>query len=91
MHSSNSRYFFSSSITDIKYSCLISLFIKASDILLAMLFNLLIDKIKILLCFFFLFLVVFNSFFINLVEIENARLKLALTIPTGAPITKMML
>ena len=37
--------------------------------------------------FFFLFLVVFNSFFIIPVEIENARLKLALTIPTGAPIT----
>ena len=26
-------------------------------------------------------------FFINPVEIENARLKLALTVPTGAPIT----
>ena len=37
--------------------------------------------------FFFLLRVVFNSFFINPVEIENARLKLALTIPTGAPIT----
>ena len=38
--------------------------------------------------FFFLFLVVFNSFFFTIpVEIENARLKLALAIPTGAPIT----
>ena len=42
---------------------------------------------KILLCFFILFLVVFNSFFAMPVKIENARLKLALAIPTGAPIT----
>ena len=52
-----------------------------------MLFNLLLASITILLCFFFLFLVVFNSFFMIPVEIENARLKLALTIPTGTPIT----
>ena len=50
-----------------------------------MLFNLLLASIKILLCFFFLFLVVFKSFFTVPVEIENARL--ALTIPTGASIT----
>ena len=37
-------------------------------------------------CFFFLFLFVLNSFFTIPVEIENARLKLALTILTGAPI-----
>ena len=37
--------------------------------------------------FFFLFLVVFNSFFTISAKIENAGLKLALTIPTGAPIT----
>ena len=36
---------------------------------------------------FFLFIVVFNSFFMVYVEIENPRLKVALTIPTGAPIT----
>ena len=36
---------------------------------------------------FFWFLVVFNSFFTIPVEIENAKLKLALTIPTGAPTT----
>ena len=47
-------------------------------------FNLLLASITIL-CFF-LFLFVFNSFFTIPVEIENARLKLALTIPTGAPI-----
>ena len=37
--------------------------------------------------FFFLLLVVFSSFFTIPVEIKNARLKLALAIPTGAPIT----
>ena len=37
-------------------------------------------------CFSFLFLVVFNSFFTIPVKIENARLKLAFAIPTGAPI-----
>ena len=41
----------------------------------------------ILLCFFFLFLIVFKTFFTNHVVIENARLQLALIIPTGAPIT----
>ena len=52
-----------------------------------MLFNLLLASITILLCFFFLFLVVFNSFFMIHVEIENARLKITLIIPTGALMT----
>ena len=39
------------------------------------------------LCFFFLFGVVFYNIFIISVDIKNARLKLALAIPTGAPIT----
>ena len=52
-----------------------------------MLFNLFLANITILLCFFFLFLVVFNGFFIIPVEIENVRVKLALTIPTDAKIT----
>ena len=52
-----------------------------------MLFNLLIANLTILLYFFFLFPVVFNIFFTIYVKIENARLKLAFTIPTGAPIT----
>ena len=52
-----------------------------------MLFNLFPARITILICFLFLFLVIFNSFFIYPVEIENARLKLTLTIPTGAPLT----
>ena len=70
----------------LKSSWLISLFINASDILLSILFNLLLANITILLCFF-LFFVVFNSFFIIPVEIDNARLKLVLAIPTGAPVT----
>ena len=69
-----------------KSSWLISLFINASDILLSILFNLLLASITILLCFFFLFLVVCNSFFIVPLEIEISRLKLALTIPTSAPV-----
>ena len=52
-----------------------------------MLFSLLVASITISLCFFFLLLVVLNRFFINHVEIENVKLKVALTIPTGAPIT----
>ena len=52
-----------------------------------MLFNLLLASITILLCLFFLFLVVFNNLFTNPVVTENARLQLALIIPTGAPIT----
>ena len=63
------------------------MFINASDILLSMLLNLLLGNITILLCFFFLFLVVFNSFFTFLVQIEYARLKLALVIPIGVLMT----
>ena len=57
------------------------------DILLSMLLNLLLDNLRILLCFFFLLLVIFNSFFMIPVEIQNATLKFALAVPTGAPIT----
>ena len=52
-----------------------------------MLFNLLLASITILLGVFLLFLAIFNSFFTILVEIEKTRLKLALTIPIGAPTT----
>ena len=52
-----------------------------------MLFNLLLANIIILLCFFFLFRAVFNSFFTIPVDNGNVRLRLALAIPTGAPIT----
>ena len=51
-----------------------------------MVFNLLLASTTILL-FFFLFRITFNNFFTIPAEIENARLKLALSIPTGAPIT----
>ena len=52
-----------------------------------MLFNLLLSSITILSCFLLLVLVIFNSFFIIPAEIENARLKLPLIIPIGAPMT----
>ena len=63
------------------------MFINAPGILRSMLFNLLLASTTILLYFFFFFLVVFNSFFMIPVEIENARLKLAVAISIGAPIT----
>ena len=52
-----------------------------------MLFNLLLASTRILLSFFFLFLVILNNFFIIPVVKENTRVKLALAIPTGTPIT----
>ena len=52
-----------------------------------MLFNLLLARITILLCFFLLFLVIYKNFLTNHVVTENARLQLALIIPTGSPIT----
>ena len=61
--------------------------IKASDILLSILFNLLLANIKILLCFFLVFLVAFNNFFPSPAYNENARLRLALVIHIGGPIT----
>ena len=87
MLSFNSQYFFSLLIITAKSSWLIPLFVNASDILFYMVFNLLLASITISLYFFFLFLVVFNSFFMIPIEIENAKLKLALTIPTGASMT----
>ena len=55
-----------------------------------MLFNLLLASITILLCFFFLFLVVFNSFFTMPVEIKNARLKLALAMTVANDAIEML-
>ena len=52
-----------------------------------MLFNFILASITNFLCFFFLFLVVFNSIIVIPAEIEKTRVKLAPTIPTGAPIT----
>ena len=56
------------------------------DVNVSILLNLLLANITILLCFF-LFLVVCNSLFMIPVVKENARLKLALNISSGAPIT----
>ena len=52
-----------------------------------MLFNLLLASITILLCFFFLFLIVFKNFFTNPDVIENVKPQLAPVIPAGAPVT----
>ena len=60
---------------------------QCSVFLLPALSNLLLANIIILLCFLFLFLVIFNNFVIISVDIKNARLNLALAISTGAPIT----
>ena len=65
----------------------VSLFVSASDILLSMLFNLLLASITILLCSFFLFLIVFKNFFTNFDVIENVKPQLAPIIPGEAPIT----
>ena len=51
-----------------------------------MLFNLLLASIAVLLRFFFLFLVVFNSYFTIPVKTKNARLKIAFATPTHAPV-----
>ena len=52
-----------------------------------MLFNLPLASITILLCPFFLFLVISKTFFIIPVARENRRVNLALTIPARSPIT----
>ena len=49
-----------------------------------MLFNLFLASLAIF--FFFSFLIAFKIFFTNPVVTENVRLKLALIVPTGAPI-----
>ena len=49
--------------------------------------QILLANITILLCFFLLFLVAFNNFFTNPVRNENTRLRLALAIPIGIPVT----
>ena len=52
-----------------------------------MLFNLLLDNITILLCFFLYFLLFLTVFVTIPVQIEKTRLILALVILTGAPVT----
>ena len=51
----------------------------------SMVFNLLLAIIKILSCFFLLFLVIFSNFLTIPVVKEKIKVRLALTIPIGAP------
>ena len=61
--------------------------ISAWDIKVSLLSSLLLANIRILLCFFFLFLVILSNFFIIPVVRDKIKVKLALAIPTGAPTT----
>ena len=54
---------------------------------MSILLSLLLANIRILSCFFFFFLVIFNNFLTIPVVKEKIKIKLALPIPTGAPIT----
>ena len=68
-------------------SWLFSRSINAWDSKVSILFNLLLARSTILLCFFFLFFVISkNSLFIPIAK-ENARVKYAAAIPVGTPIT----
>ena len=55
-----------------------------------MLLSLLLADIRVLSCFFFLFLVIFSNFLIIPVVREKIKERLALAIPTGAP-TKLVI
>ena len=59
--------------------------ISACDTKVSMLLSLLLANIRILSCFFFLFLVIFSNFLTIPVVREKIKVKLALAIPTGAP------
>ena len=59
--------------------------INAQDTKDSMLLSLLLANKRILSCFFCLFLVVFNNFFVIPVAKENKIVNHALAIPTGAP------
>ena len=53
---------------------------------MSILLSLLLAKIRILSCFFFFFLDIFNNFLVIPVrDREKIKVKLALAIPTGAP------
>ena len=52
-----------------------------------MLSSLLLANIRVLSCFFFLFLVMLSNFLIIPLVREKIKVKLALVIPTGAPTT----
>ena len=64
-----------------------SMSINAWDTKVLMLLSLLLANIRILSCFFFLFLVIFSNFLTIPVVREKIKVKLALAIPTGAPTT----
>ena len=59
--------------------------INAWDIRVSMLLSLLLANIRILSCFFFLFLVIFSSFLSIPVVRKKSKVKLVLAIVTGAP------
>ena len=59
--------------------------INAWDTKVSMLLSLLLANIRILSCFFFLFLVIFSNFLTIPVVREKIKVRLALAIPTGAP------
>ena len=59
--------------------------VSACDTKVSMLLSLLLANIRILSCFFFFFLVIFNNFLTIPVVKEKIKVKLALAIPTGAP------
>ena len=59
--------------------------VNAWDTKVSMLLSLLLANIRILTCFFFLFLVIFNNFSTIPVVREKNKLMLVLAIPTGAP------
>ena len=65
---------------------LMSMSFNAWDINISMLLSLLLANIRILSCFFFFFLVIFSNFLTIPVVREKIKVKLALAIPTGAPI-----
>ena len=58
----------------------------AWDINDSMPLSLLLANIRILLCFFFFFLVIFSNFLMIPVVREKIKVKLALAIPSGTPI-----
>ena len=57
--------------------------VSVCDTKASMLLSLLLANIRILSCFFFLFLVILSNFLIINVVREKIRVKLALAIPTG--------
>ena len=61
--------------------------VNAWDIKVSMLSSILLANIRILSCFFFLFLVILNKFLIIPVVREKSKVRLALLIPAGAPTT----